>query len=359
MALLITSWLFAPFIYNPHQFRYQQYMDDVRCWFAFFVPNRSKNWIQWFEKCQLRLDTGGRVPVDISLFFLCFFLLTWYELLSSKVEAFANVYSETSRPSNLRNLAFLPPIFGSMALCILILAMERIVAGISFAIQWLKLRTSSSDGTPDVECPGATDLQSGRPQWRVIQTPLILVSLGVVVAVIAESVIALHNFAWVEWRGAFIAGIVFKFALLSTILHLSEEVLRSPRFQRVACLCHFLKLFVYAHRMARDLLTSSLILLALSPAVLLDSLNSCCCIGFSVHHLLIYRDPGRPAREHLEGLRWNQGRTQMWHTGISFWHTTEKSDMDSSEKADMAEKGKSVKAAKSARMMNDEMCTIC
>jgi len=185
---------------------------------------------------------------------------------------------------------------------------------------------------------------------------LILVSLGVVVAVIAESVIALHNFAWVEWRGAFIAGMVFKFALLSTILHLSEELLRYPCFRRVAFLCHLLKLYVYAHRMARDLLTSSLILLALSPFVLLDSLNSCCCIGFSVHHLLIYRDPGRPARENLEGLRWNQGRTQMWHSSISFWDSTEKSDM-SSEKADMTRKAKtaktpkSVKSAKSAKSL--------
>lgn len=92
-----------------------------------------------------------------------------------------------------------------------------------------------------------------------------------------------------------LAGVVLKWGLLSLALLLGESLLRSTCFKRIGALGLPLQLWVRAHRMARDILTSTLIFLALAPCVLLNGLNELSCPGCSVHHLLLYRDPGHLA----------------------------------------------------------------
>merc|ERR1712039_293990 len=58
-------------------------------------------------------------------------------------------------------------------------------------------------------------------------------------------------------------------------------------------------LWVHAHRMARDILTSLLILLPMLPLVILNSLNDYLCPSCNICLLLIYRDPGHLNRKEV------------------------------------------------------------
>mmetsp|Transcript_40541 Transcript_40541/g.75340 ORF Transcript_40541/g.75340 Transcript_40541/m.75340 type:complete len:295 (+) Transcript_40541:2-886(+) len=202
--------------------------------------------------------------------------------------------------------------------------MERGLASCSYMCQSLRSRhgARSGDSAPPEVAP-----QPERPQWHVRHFPLVILAVLLVLLDTAETVAALYDFMWIEWRGALIAGFVFKYATVCAFLYLAEEWLRSQHFQQWRDYGRPIELLVYAHRMARDLLTSALILVALSPFVLLNNLNLRCCPGFSVHHLLIYRDPGRPARENLMFTPMKQGPRRF---GKSFW----KSDLDRSAKSE-------------------------
>ncbi|CAK9005987.1 unnamed protein product [Durusdinium trenchii] len=52
--------------------------------------------------------------------------------------------------------------------------------------------------------------------------------------------------------------------------------------------------------MFRDILVSSIIFLALCPLVLLSGISEFICPTFSIHHLIIYRQPGHTDRENLD-----------------------------------------------------------
>merc|ERR1719401_756542 len=81
-------------------------------------------------------------------------------------------------------------------------------------------------------------------------------------------------------------------------VQLGEGILRSRCFISAGPCGLPVQLWVRAHRMARDMLTSSLIFfIGLAPIVLLNKLNELLCPGCSAHQLLIYRQPGHLARK--------------------------------------------------------------
>lgn len=122
------------------------------------------------------------------------------------------------------------------------------------------------------------------------------VSAWVVLALdVLEAVLSLNNLLRSGWSYAFMAGLILKYGLLSICLFLGEGMLRSRFFARLGRLGLPLALWVRAHRMIRDILTSSLIFLTLTPIVMLISANDYLCPGCNAHHLLIYRDPGHLA----------------------------------------------------------------
>lgn len=113
-----------------------------------------------------------------------------------------------------------------------------------------------------------------------------------------ESVLGLWSLADVGWNKGFIAGLLSKWAWLLLLIRLAESRLRIGRGK--GCFkpgVRVLELWMYAHRMARDMLTSSLVVLALLPLVVLNSINLLLCPGCGAHQLLIYRDPGHIARK--------------------------------------------------------------
>jgi len=114
-----------------------------------------------------------------------------------------------------------------------------------------------------------------------------------------EASCALREFYFVGWSKALIAGFVLKLALLATCIHVGEMCLYSKCVDRFACIRQPLKLWVQAHRMGRDIATSSLILGGLVPLVLLNAANNSLCKGCNVHQLLIYRNTGLQARDNV------------------------------------------------------------
>merc|ERR1719491_2191984 len=111
---------------------------------------------------------------------------------------------------------------------------------------------------------------------------------------IAESVAALYPFfLWLTWKKAIIAGLILKWASLTVCIYLLENSMPS-------CVCSASLPFhnwVRAHRMARDMIVSLIVVLPQLLLVLFVAINEHVCPGCSAHQLLIYRDPGAVERQ--------------------------------------------------------------
>merc|ERR1719188_344039 len=81
------------------------------------------------------------------------------------------------------------------------------------------------------------------------------------------------------------------------LLNVSLFVIESMMPYCVCCLSQPLQLWVRAHRMARDMIVSLVVVLPQLPLVLLVALNEHVCPGCGAHQLLIYRDPGTVERQ--------------------------------------------------------------
>mmetsp|Transcript_29908 Transcript_29908/g.56004 ORF Transcript_29908/g.56004 Transcript_29908/m.56004 type:complete len:969 (-) Transcript_29908:225-3131(-) len=298
IGVVITSWLFAPFLYNPHQFLLRSFCDDLWSWLAFFGDAGGPNWTEWYETTQLKLMSGRRFNFDSMMIVTCFILLTWWELVVSKAEALAAIYTESESISKLKIFALLPPLGASLLFCML--TSVGSICAACFENVWH--RCCRADKTPapaDIECPAPATHDDAHPREKLRRCPLILLALGCILLDVGEATYGLYDFHQAGWHKAFIAGFVMKYLWVLMCVSVGEAVLRLQSCRHIRCWAMPLECWVYAHRMARDLLTSTFILLVLTPLVLLNSINLKACPGFSIHHLLVYRDPGRPASENL------------------------------------------------------------
>jgi hypothetical protein len=289
IALIIASWLLAPFIFNPYQFVRQRFQDDCRAWCAFFFEKRGQHWVKWYENTQLKSDGNHRFAIDISVFFAALLLLTLGELVGQKVEALSRVYSEMQYTSMSYVSALAPPIFFSLTYSIVAFSIESLLW---FCSGFLHKSTKG-----DEEAPEAAEVKE---RWCRAGTPVAISAGYVCILTVAEMFFTLRHFYSVGWKNGLIAGLVFKYSVLVICLRLAESTLRTKCFKRVECIRAPLRCWVHAQRMVRDLIVSAVILLLLAPWVLLNSLNDYLCLGCSVHKLLIYRDGGHFARERLD-----------------------------------------------------------
>lgn len=323
LALIIASWLCAPFLFNPYQFERQYFFDDLRCWLAFFTEKGGQHWVQWYDKKLSKPCGSGRSFFDIAALLVCVFSLTWYSVLSLKINALTTLYSELyfstqvfGPVSALHLIVLVPPALGSFAYSVLVSCMEC-------CCQCL------------CSCRGNSESQSVEDRSQVAgekgcksNFPLALSAVCVLALDFGEAWLALIEFYFVGWKRATITGLVLKFALLSACVHLGEAGLCSDNKQRLGCIWRPFELWVHAHRMGRDILTSSLILCVLCPLVLLNTLNDCFCRGCSVHQLLIYRNTGHQARDKvtvrkknpivraMKSFRSERGRSE-WRSEVS------------------------------------------
>ena len=107
-----------------------------------------------------------------------------------------------------------------------------------------------------------------------------------------------------------VVGAIFKYVFLSILIQCAECVFclrgRVPQF---GCLRYNflrmkegLKLWLCAHRIAADIAVSFLIMAPLTIFVVVDWIlrTLCRCRGFSIHQLLVFRDPGQVATQTLQ-----------------------------------------------------------
>jgi len=324
LSLVIVSWLFAPFIFNPYQFEATRFWEDLRCLTAFFMEDGGRHWVEWYNRTQLRKGSGRSV-VDIVFFLGAFFIVAWYAMMNVKIQALGQIFAAYSKDQlfELNVLMLMPPFICSMAYCVVAMALERIM-GCYGAIRRLRRRPRRSGAAfLDLEAgaPGVADgaeveeaearevhvaerdravKPAADPQGAggesgcrccLFGMPLAISAVCVLLLDIVEAAVALYRFTHVGWWRAFVAGLMLKWGISCLLLHLGEGVLRSQVFERCGRFGLVLDLWVRAHRMARDILTSVLILVALTPLVLINMLNDYLTPGLSLHHLLIYRNP--------------------------------------------------------------------
>jgi len=137
----------------------------------------------------------------------------------------------------------------------------------------------------------------GSRQCCEMGIPLAFSACVVTITDIAEAIFAPRIFFEVGWYNGFIAGFILKWALLTVCIFFGEGLLRARCCMVLGCCGMPLQLWVRAHRMARDMVVSSIIFVLMVPFVLLNSVNEYLCPGCSAHQLLIYRDPGHLARK--------------------------------------------------------------
>jgi len=350
LSLVIVSWLFAPFIFNPYQFQASRFLEDARCLAAFFLEDGGRHWVEWYNRTQLRKGSGRSV-VDIVFFLGAFSIVAWYAMINVKIQALGHIVAVYSRGDlfQLNALMLMPPFVGSLLYCIVAMALERSM-GCYGAIRRLRRRPRRSGAAFwDVEAspPGkgseaeeevgeeeedmgvrlthvtekdhdvkpALDAQTvgeeSASKCCLSAMPLATSACFVLLLDVAEAIWALYRFTHVGWWRAFIAGLVLKWGISCLLLHLGEGVLRSAAFDRCGRLGLVLDLWVRAHRMARDILTSVLIMGALTPLVLINRLNDYLAPGLSLHHLLIYRNPNHLGKREavVRGFEWSDEAT--------------------------------------------------
>jgi hypothetical protein len=304
LGLTISSWLYAPFLFNPYMFSPGYVLEDVRTWFAFFFKDNGRNWATWYTEKMLKPKAGRRSGVDIALFLKSFLFLAWYEVVSLKVQAVVTVYSQSRNYWTLNVLSLLPPAGASMILCCLAVAIQQLH------------RKCKRTSMPEQDLEEARGPCEENGQTSCI--PLSVISILALVLETAEAVAALQHFWDMGWTNALVAGLVLKLLVVLTLTCWGEECLRALHDTRCGFMLPVLQLWVQSHRMLRDLLTSSIILVALMPLVLLNALNDGFCPGCSVHQLLIFRDHKPPTRQSILIARKDKPKRSI---GLSFWRT--------------------------------------
>jgi hypothetical protein len=346
LGLTATSWLFAPFIFNPYQFNAGQYGKDIRALMAFFLEDQGKHWMDWFDLTQLKLKSkANHSLVDIALFGSVSCLLIFFQVLNAKAEALSQVYPDQDYITARCVLMLVPPIGLSFAYCLLATLLGCLCCPVlphagevhsrqrprqvprrpSRTASSLVHRTASStsDNGIDIEQEGGgaeagLEVEEAQPHRRMedrmvtqvgsrstaalgaeskgcgCAVPLPLSAVFVALLGCGESLVGLWSLVQVGWFQAFTAGLLLKWCWLSLLIRLAESTL--ARASCCGCFLRPVELWLYAHRMARDIFTSLLIVLVLLPFVLLNSVNDLLCQGCSAHQLLIYRDPGHLAR---------------------------------------------------------------
>lgn len=247
LCMTILSWLYTPFIFNPYQFAHQYFLKDLVSIGEFFFRDGGKNWASWFEKTQLKRGTGFRVTaLDILYWFILVF--AWYATLTVKMNSYLAIFG--NRINFM--VPFLPPVFCSLVACIVAAAVRG----------------------------------------RTRQIPLAVPALACATLGIAETMLSLVPLVLINWWRAVVAALLLKYTLLSMLLAAAQCVLQVTSGNHWRRMQFFLQLWLYGHRMAKDMVVSTFIFGTLSPFVLFDKGRDACFRGCSFHNLLVFRAIG-------------------------------------------------------------------
>jgi hypothetical protein len=287
VGMTITSWMFAPFIFNPYQFDWEPFCKDVKAWRAFFTLDEG--WIAWYEKTQLKAGQTNRqfryFFLDITILLGFFFFAAWASAMNMKLFVVSHVLTEYPMAKAMAMTVLVPPVFAALIFI-------AIFTGIN---SFLAKRAVAEDDTDTEMLSGSgTDVDKNKRC-----TPVVFSSIVVTVLMVAEAAWCVHPLLRLGWYNTFIGGMILKYFLAETVLYGFENLIRSHNVNphKDRCCTQVAVQYVYANRMFRDLMTSTLILVMLFPVVVLTSINSACCPGCDWHQLLLYRDTGHTPRQ--------------------------------------------------------------
>jgi len=254
LIMTATSWLYAPFIFNPYQFAHRFFWSDWADWKEFFLADAGKHWKAWHDKTQLKPGSGLRCTlVDVLWWML--FVGCWYTVLNSKMYTLTLVTNVNIATAQLWSLT--PPIGASLLFCFAGVPLLKL-CGIEVRLAGCAMIVSVLDG-----------LEAVSSLWGIIL-------LG---------------------RPYFATGLIFKYSMLSFMLFLTECVFSfKSRPGALETVLVPLKVWLHTHRMAFDLIVSLFLFGSLAPCVLFDVARSWCCPGCSLHQLFLFRDPGHSSR---------------------------------------------------------------
>lgn len=278
IGLTIISWLYAPFIFNPHQFARRHIEEDRRSLCAFFFKNWGRGWIRWYEECQLKPRAGLSISMlDFNFLFVFLGVSVWFAVVNHKVSMLQVIFSKHSLMEEVAALTLLPPVAFSMVFCMLA------ALGCSFT-----------------SCIRRSCRSTMRSSWDLLKALVPLLAPVVVLLQIAEAALCLDILRNTgRWKD-YIAGFILKYLLLEVMIYLAEGLLRSRCARGGLCKpergLQALYFWVLTNRMFRDMITSTVILV---PLLILSYFNSAVrrlCSSFDLHEFLIYRSTGHRAR---------------------------------------------------------------
>lgn len=273
----IVSWLYAPFVFNPYQFDYHFFWEDFNSGKSFFFKAKGKFWKEWHDETQMRPfhDPQGKktwrgirssIPAILAW---AIPIGCWYTVLNSKMYLLSSFRENTALTSAT---ALMPPVFCSLIFC-----------GIVPLV---------------LECANWREWHVG---WY---------ALAVVLLDTAEMFFSLRLLFVIKWWKTLVAGMVLKYLMLSFALLCADCLLRLKATPPAGVKrgLDFLKNWVYAHRLAFDLMVSSFLFGTMAIFYGLDFVRSLCCVNKSLHNLIVYRNAEgyidrTPAQQRAEDAR--------------------------------------------------------
>mmetsp|Transcript_34276 Transcript_34276/g.80110 ORF Transcript_34276/g.80110 Transcript_34276/m.80110 type:complete len:2155 (+) Transcript_34276:54-6518(+) len=260
LLLCIVSWLWTPFIFNPCQFDPAHFTKDWTDIWSFFTRRRGQQWEEWYETKQLRKGTGIRATV-LDVLYWCFLISVWFSAVDAKVQHY-----DMLLPASLwRWLPKCPPGILTFVGCFFAALLEP------------KLGDKR----------GPFDGEAKTYHLAIVAVVVMLVDLGM-------SAFSLMTLLVSGWWKTITAALCLKYCLLSFLLSFAEALLTLQWCSRT-CLAWIpatLRLWVYSHRMAMDMITCVVIFVPLTFFVAISKIRRCLGIRCSISNLIVYRDSG-------------------------------------------------------------------
>eukprot|EP00434_Breviolum_minutum_P031555 symbB.v1.2.027900.t1/scaffold2896.1/size67727/2 len=207
IGMTIISWLYAPFIFNPHQFARKHILEDRRVLCRFFWKNWGSGWLRWYEEFQLKPRTGLSISM-LDLNFLVVFLgvSVWFAVVNHKVSMMQVIFSSQVYMKEVAAWTLLPPVFSSWLLCLLVSAGGAAVR--SMRRSCCKVKDEST--------------------WDLVRCLVPLLAFLVVALELVEALLSLEILRRTGRGKDFVAGLILKYLLLE-VAGCCDELAHRPR----------------------------------------------------------------------------------------------------------------------------------
>jgi len=317
--LVVVSWLWAPFIFNPYQFKKQFFGSDLRSILHFFLSNRGQIYIDWCRSDKTRQNRGFRqtmLDVNFVMMFCC--IILWLASMNAKV---ITIFHVGARWKIWYFGLLMPPLLLPLLFCIFVSLMQRLCRRRSskrpFLPLWLTRKrtksphtdgeasdssssTASSESISDSEgLPPTPPETPSKPSKCCGKWPLWGVALGVLIGTLLE-LRPTFSLWHIGWRRLSLVVLLYKVFWLGFIRELVTTLVQSSCCSKWERVLEPLDLWLLSTRMVMDVLTANFIFWAMAPVVLLSCISEAVCPTWSIHHLLVYRQPGHSMRQTVE-----------------------------------------------------------